>query len=89
MYNYIEEKPYTLTDKGSEDVLNVKNLVDEAIKEYGAIRMQEIFWKAKFNTCSSDEMMACVDRLVELNQVFEVTRNMAVMGQHRIFSKRK
>jgi hypothetical protein len=86
-YNYNEQKPYVLSDDGSADVIRIKNFIDEAIADYGAVRMQEIMDRCKFATCDTWEMMACVDRLVELKQISEVTRNISVAGQHRIFTK--
>lgn len=86
-YNYLIEKPYTLTDEGSADVISVKNFIDKGIAAYGAVRMQEIMSKCKFHTCESWERIACVDRLIELKEISEVTKDIRVAGQYRVFTK--
>jgi len=82
MYNYEEQKPYIFTDEGQRKFLSIRDRVNRLLKEAGAVRMQEAI---RSETGSSWEMLACVDRLVELGEIKELTVDVA--GQYRIFIK--
>ena len=81
MYNYQEIKPSLFTEQGQVMFLKVRDNVQELLKTAGAVRMQEAISGC---TGSSWDMLACVDRLVELKEIREITGD-DVAGQHRVF----
>lgn len=81
MYNYQELKPSLFTEDGQVMFLKIRDNVHALLKKSGAVRMQEAM-----SGCSGSswEMQACVDRLVELCEIKEITSK-GVPGQHRVF----
>jgi hypothetical protein len=81
MYTYEELKPRLFTDRGQRQFLQIRDFVQKTLAVAGAVRMQEAS-----SACSGDiwEKLACVDRLVELGELREVTGN-DVAGQDRVF----
>lgn len=82
MYYYEKEKQSLSTESGQRKFLAVRDRVHLLLKIAGSVRMQEAIQEV---TGSSWEALACVDRLVELGEIREVTRQAEVAGQHRIF----
>ena len=80
-YEYEVEKRWLMTDQGQRDFLKVRDHVQRLLDEGGAFMMQHA-WKPI--TGSSWHMLACVDRLVELGEIRELTDD-EVAGQHRVF----
>lgn len=85
MYNYPEIKPRLFTEDGQVQFLKIRDNVNSLIKQAGAVRMQEA-WRN--TTGDTWDMMACMDRLVELGELRELTGN-DVCGQHRVFVSAK
>lgn len=83
MYNYQTERPSLFTESGQVIFLKIRDRVKHLLKTAGAFRMQEAIQGC---TGSSWEMLACVDRLVELKEIREVTDSKAA-GQYRVFVK--
>lgn len=81
MYKYDEQKQAIFTEEGQKMFLSIRDRVKRLLKTSGAVRMQEAI---SGETGSSWEMLACVDRLVELNELKELTGN-NVAGQYRVF----
>lgn len=81
MYSYEEIKPTLFTEQGQVMFLKIRDRVKSLLKVAGAVRMQEAISKC---TGSSWDMLACVDRLVELKEIREITGE-KVAGQHRVF----
>lgn len=82
-YDYATERPAIFTEHGQIMFLKIRDNVDILIAKAGAVRMAEIMMGV---TGDSWEMLACVDRLVELGELREVT-SQSVAGQHRIFTR--
>lgn len=80
-YNYEEAKPFLFTDEGQRLFLKIRDNTQRLLKEAGAVRLNEA---ALNNTGSSWHMIACMDRMVELGEIREITKD-DVMGQHRVF----
>lgn len=80
MYNYEKEKPGIFTEEGQIMFLQIRDNIQRLLKVSGAVRMQEAM--SGTSGCSW-KMLACVDRLVELGELREITRDCA--GQHRVF----
>lgn len=83
MYEYSKVKPNILTDDGQRMFLRVRDFVYKQLHVGGAVRMQEAMSAA--GSGDSWDMLACVDRLVELGEIREVTQLGTVAGQHRVF----
>ena len=81
MYNYQTEKQRIFTEDGQEMFLKIRDNVQRLIKQSGAVMMANAI-----NCVGGDSwmMLACVDRLVELREIREVT-GIYVAGQHRVF----
>lgn len=82
MYNYADCKSDILTDDGQRLFLRIRDWVQKNLKVAGAVRMEEILKAA--GSGDSWTMLACVDRLVELGEIREITQE-KVAGQHRVF----
>lgn len=81
MYNYQSERAAIFTEDGQKMFLSIRDNVQRLLKTAGAVRMQEAI---AGQTGSSWQMLACVDRLVELNEIREITAP-GVAGQWRVF----
>jgi len=79
-YNYQTEKAKIFTDEGQRDFLKIRNKVNELLETAGAFAM----FRALCISGNTWFMMACVDRMVELGEIKEVTGS-DVRGQDRVF----
>lgn len=82
MYNYQTEKKELFTDDGQRMFLKVRDKVQNLLKTAGAFRSGEAVAGC---TGSSWTMLACIDRLVELGEIVEITPKNQVWGQNRVF----
>jgi hypothetical protein len=85
MYNYENEKHEIFTGQGQKMFSQIRDKTNELFRVAGAARLQEMIGSVGFG--SSWTMLACVDRLVELKEILEVTASNGVAGQHRVFVK--
>jgi hypothetical protein len=83
MYNYQTERSEIFTESGQIAFLKIRDNVHKLLNQSGAVTMGKAISIA---TGNSWMLMACVDRLIELNEIREVTPN-GVAGQHRVFVK--
>jgi len=81
MYNYEKEKRKIFTEEGQVMFLSVRDKVNDLLRQSGAVRMQEVISGEKGDVWT---MLACVDRLIELREIREITGRDAP-GQHRVF----
>jgi hypothetical protein len=81
-YEYEKEKPGIFTENGQVMFLRIRDKVQSLLKQAGAFSM---FSAMSDCTGESWQMMACVDRLVELGEIKEVPRGNDCPGQYRIF----
>jgi hypothetical protein len=86
-YVYEQERSALFTDDGQRMFIKFRDAAKELLKEAGAFRMQELMNKSHCGG-SSFTMVACVDRLVELGEVVELTPHPKVfeVGQNRVFT---
>lgn len=84
MYNYDEIKPRLFDDEGQRLFLKIRDKAQELLKVAGAFRMQECLSHSERDTWT---LLACVDRLVELGEIRELTIEHHVAGQDRVFVK--
>jgi len=83
-YCYKTERPWIFSEDGSRQFLRIRDRVNRLLDTAGAVRMQE----AINDECGSSwEMLACVDRMVELGEIRELTDEHAP-GQWRVFTRR-
>ena len=80
-YSYETEKQFVFTDEGQRMLLRVRDFAFAMLKQAGAVRGDKLL--AAAGSGSSWSMMACVDRLVELNDLAEASTGGA--WQCRVF----
>ena len=85
MYDYKVERENVFTEDGQVTFLEIRDKTKELLEKAGAARLQEMI-----STVSGDSwlMLACVDRLVELGEIKEITAA-NVPGQYRVFVRGK
>ncbi len=83
MYNYQNEKQHIFTEEGQLMFLKIRDHVKSCLKVSGAITLGKAISAGTGG--DSWQMMACVDRLVELGEIREIAQNGYVAGQNRIF----
>ena len=83
MYIYLELKPKLFTENGQVMFIKVRDNIKKLLELSGAVSMSKAI-----SSIGGDswELMACVDRLVELKEIKEITGD-NVAGQHRVFVK--
>lgn len=89
-YVYAEERSKLFTDDGQKLFLKIRDATKYLLKEAGAVRLGTLISNQKFAiTGDSWEMLACVDRLVELGEIVEIPNTTSTYGygQDRIFVK--
>lgn len=80
MYKYENLKQEIFTESGQVMFLKIRDNVQKMLANSGAFMMQNAMSNVSGDTWL---MLACVDRLVELKEIREITSNVA--GQHRVF----
>lgn len=86
MYSYEKQKEALFTDDGQRLFLRVRDKVQTLLKTSGAFRLEEAM--SGISSCDSWELLACFDRLVELEEIREVTKGQDIATQHRVYIKR-
>lgn len=81
MYRYEDLRPRLFTDEGQRMFLKIRDRTKKLLAASGAVRMDQAI-----NCVSGDSwtMLACVDRMVELNEIREITLP-GTIGQSRVF----
>jgi hypothetical protein len=85
MYSYTKEREKLFTDDGQRNFLKVRDKVQGLLRTAGAFRASVI---VEMGGMDNFEAMACIDRLVELEEIREITKGQDVAGQHRVFVAR-
>lgn len=85
MYKYEEQRQWVFTESGQVQFLAIRDKVGNLLKLAGAVSMERAI---SGQSGGSWEMMACVDRLVELGEIYELTPTDSVPGQYRVFVKK-
>lgn len=83
MYKYEDYKDKLLSIEGTEMFFNVKKRIDNFLSLSGAFKIENVITKMSGDSWL---IMACVDRLVEIAYLKELT-DKNVMGQNRVFVK--
>ena len=79
-YNYQAQRPQVFTEAGQRMFLAIRDKAEKCIKLSGAVQSQELL----IGSGDTWDMLACIDRLVELSYLREITGR-DVAGQHRVF----
>jgi len=80
-YDYNKEKSYLFTDEGQREFLQVRDNVKRLLEEAGAFSTCKA-WKGVSG--DSWQMLAMIDRLVELKEIREISQY-GVSQQARVF----
>lgn len=81
-YHYQTERAEIFTEDGQVMFLCIRDTTNKLLKVAGAARCSEMMSGV---TGSTWTMLACIDRLVELKEIREVTAPGSCAGQHRVF----
>jgi len=81
MYNYQTQKSKIFTEDGQETFLKIRDKVQQLLEQSGAVMMENAISGV---TGDGWLHLACVDRLVEIKEIREITKG-NVAGQHRVF----
>lgn len=81
MYQYEKERERLFTDEGQRMLLKIRDNVQRLLRMAGAFEMSHA---TEGVTGNSWQMLACVDRLVELGELRELTAR-GTAGQYRVF----
>lgn len=81
-YDYQTQRTNIFTENGQVMFVQIRDKVHILLKISGAFIMEEAI-----TGCSGYnwDMLACVDRLVELGEIIEIQNPQSKAGQHRIF----
>lgn len=85
MYDYQTERMELFTDEGQRLFLKIRDHIRACLRQAGAVRMQEAI---SGNSGSSWTLLACVDRMVELEELRELQQERCP-GQYRVFVARR
>ena len=82
MYKYEDLKKEIFTESGQEMFLKIQYKSNRLLKEAGAFTMGKVI-----SGVSEDSLkiFACVDWLVEMKKIREVTKGENIAQQHRVF----
>lgn len=81
MYIYESQRKNIFTEQGQEMFIKIRDKAKSLLATAGSFRMDAIM-----SSCTGDtwDMLACVDRMVEMGELKEITPE-NVSGQHRVF----
>lgn len=83
-YDYKTERPFIFTEEGQVMFLKIRDTTKNLIERSGAATREKILSTASV-TGSSWSMLACIDRLIELGELREVTNIYSKAGQYNIY----
>jgi hypothetical protein len=81
-YNYQTQRKELFTEDGQVMFIKIRDKANALLSVAGSFRMDAVM------NISGDTwtMLACVDRMIELGELREITNN-DVAGQHRVFTR--
>ena len=81
VYEYSECREKVFTDQGQRLFIKVRDRAFKLLDEAGAFKMEKILCLAGDNWLQ----LACIDRMVELNEIVQVNYEVEIAQQHRVF----
>ena len=82
MYDYQTQRPNLFTEDGQLMFMKIRDEAHRLLKLSGAVMSDRLIGVTTGDTWN---MLACIDRLVELKEIREITTPGEVAGQHRVF----
>jgi hypothetical protein len=79
-YKYEEHRPRVFTEEGQVMFLKIRDNAKHLLSLAGAVQSGKLMSGVSGDSWT---MLACIDRLVELGELREVTKD--TWGQHRVF----
>jgi hypothetical protein len=81
-YSYATQRHWVFTEDGQVMFLAIRDRTAGLVKQSGAVTSAKMM-----ETVSGDNwnMLACIDRMVELRELIEIPNPVSQAGQHRIF----
>ena len=86
MYVYEEQRKFVFTDEGQRVFLKIRDHVLAVLQNAEFISMDRAM-RVQGVRGSSWDMLACVDRMVEIGELVEIMQAKRPAGQDRIFRK--
>lgn len=80
-YSYSAQRPFVFTEEGQVMFLKVRDRAKVLLAEAGVVRCDKLMAAAGAGV--NWDMLACVDRLVELGELVEIATGGP--GQYRVF----
>lgn len=80
-YQYATQRAFVFTEEGQRDFLKIRDTARDLLEDAGAVTSQKLMCV----TGDTWDMLACIDRLVELGELIEIPNPISRAGQHRIF----
>lgn len=80
-YQYQVQRANIFTENGQIMFLAIRDKAKELLGESGAVMSKKLM-------CVSGDtwdMLACIDRLVEIGELLEIKNTVSGAGQHRVF----
>jgi hypothetical protein len=86
MYSYATQKGNLFTDHGQRLFVGMRDRVLKIVKQAGAIRAAEaMLLPDGIGAADGWDLLAALDRMVELGDLREIPQADRVAGQHRVF----
>ena len=85
-YRYTKERERLFTEEGQQGFLAIRDRVQHLLRDAGACTMGKAIEGSVGDTWF---MLACVERLVELGEIVEVTQGQALWIQDRVYRKKE
>ncbi len=85
-YNYEAEKEYVFTDRGSRDLIQLRDRARALCEKAGCVRAGVLMAGVSGD---SFKAMALIDRIVEIGDLIEVHQTNKTVWQNRIFTWRE
>lgn len=86
MYNYQTERPKLFTEEGQIMFMKIRDKAHKLLKEAGAFSAGHVTGAG--GSGDSWTMIACIDRLVELGEIIELTDD-SWWGQYKVYASPK
>lgn len=83
-YDYATLRPMIFTEEAQPTFLAIRDAAKDLIAHSGAVTSAKLI-AVGGGTCDTWTGLACIDRLVELGEIKEITDPEKVWGQSRVF----
>ena len=85
-YRYTKERERLFTDEGQREFLVIRDRVQRLLQQAGVCTMGKVIDGSTGDTWF---MLACVERLVELGEIVEVTQGQDLWIQDRVYREKE